>query len=139
MACGHQFSDNRIFTVLPLLPRKSLAPLPRAYPRACLVFPASLSHSRMQFLRLSLGFCSVMCDLRRSGKSCYPFENHKGSCVRGRRVKRGTSSLEANFAHRLDIMTSFGDFSCYKPSISTRELSQTRFQEFFLRTSRREP
>ena len=36
-----------------------------------------------------------MWDLQRAGKSCYPFENHEGSRVRGRRVKRGTSSLAA--------------------------------------------
>ena len=32
----------------------------------------------------------------------------------------------ANFAHRLDTMTTFGDF----PPISTRELSQPRSQDF---------
>ena len=112
---------------LPSLASRSLLFLALILARASF-FPAFLSSSRVEFLHLSLGFCSVIWDLQRAGKSCYPFENHEGSCVRGRRGKHGTSSLEANFAHRLDS----------KPSISTPELSQPRSQEFFLRTSRRE-
>ena len=80
------------------------------YHRACLSFLPP----RLQFLCLSLGFCSVMWDLQRVGKSCSPFENHEGSRARGRRVKHGTSSLMANFAHCLDIMTTFGDFPPFR-------------------------
>ena len=129
MARGHQFSDNRINCISSLSPSLQLwesgtinklsicrrlqsSPLLflALYPRACLSF----FPPRLQFLRLSLTFGSVMWVLQRVGKSCSPFENREGSRARGRRVKCGTSYLVANFAHRLDIMTAFGDFPPFR-------------------------